>query len=80
MQQNVEQDTQTIKEMLRRLLGHESIDDDGDIYEAGLTSIMVLPLVSEIEESFGLTIPDDDFLDARTPRALSQMIHRLRGN
>ena len=57
MQQNVEQDIQTIKEMLCRLLGHDSIDDDGDIYEAGLTSIMVLPLVSEIEESFGLTIP-----------------------
>jgi acyl carrier protein len=81
MQQYVEQDLYTLKEMLRRLLGREeSVGDDEDIYEAGLTSIMVLPLLSEIEDAFGLTVPDADFLDTRTPRALAQMVQRLRTN
>ena len=80
MQQNAEQDIRTIKEILCRLLSQESIADDEDIHEAGLTSIMVLPLLSEIEDKFGLSIPDNEFLDAKTQRALAQMIQRLRGN
>jgi acyl carrier protein len=79
MQQYAEQDVQTIKEILGRLLNQENIADQDDIYEAGLTSIMVLPLLSEIEETFGLTVPDSEFLDARTPAALAEMVQRLRG-
>jgi acyl carrier protein len=79
MQQYAEQDVQTIKEILGRLLNQENIADQDDIYEAGLTSIMVLPLLSEIEETFGLTVPDNEFLDARTPAALAEMVQRLRG-
>ena len=74
-----EQDLGTLKEILCRLLSLESILEDQDIYQAGLTSIMVLPLLAEIEDTFQLTIPDADFLDARTPRALAQTIHQLRG-
>lgn len=73
-----EQDMHTIKEMLKRLLNHEDMGDDENIYEAGLSSIMVLPLLSEIEETFGLTIPDSEFLDAHTPRALAQVVQRVR--
>jgi acyl carrier protein len=80
MQQYAEQDIRTIKEILGRLLSQETIADRADIYEAGLTSIMVLPLLSEIEDTFGLTIPDNEFLDARTPAALAEMVQRLRGN
>jgi len=39
---------------------------------------MVLPLLAEIEDTFHLTVPDADFLNARTPRALAQMIQQLR--
>lgn len=80
MQQNAKQDIHTIKEILNQLLSQETIGDDEDIYEAGVTSIMVLPLLSEIEDKFGVTIPDNEFLDAKTPRALAQVIQRLRGN
>jgi acyl carrier protein len=75
-----EQDVETLKEILCRLLGRESIVEDEDIYEAGLTSIMVLPLLAEIEDTFKLTIPDADFLNARTPRTLAEIIHQLRDN
>jgi acyl carrier protein len=78
--ENAERALETIKEILCRLLSRDSIVDNEDIYEAGLTSIMVLPLLAEIEDTFQLTIPDDDFLQARTPLSLAQMIQRLRND
>ena len=80
MPRDAEEALKKIKEILHTLLAEQTIDDDDDMYEAGLTSIMVLPLLSEIEATFGLTVPDTEFLDARTPRALAQMVRRLRGN
>jgi acyl carrier protein len=74
-----EQDLGTLMEILGRFLNRTSIVEDEDIYHAGLTSIMVLPLLAEIEDTFQLTIPDAEFLNARTPRALAQMIQQLRG-
>jgi acyl carrier protein len=73
-------DLKKIKEILNQLLGQEAIGDDENFYEAGLTSIMVLPLLSEIETSFELKIPDPEFLDAHTPRDLAQLVQQLRGN
>jgi acyl carrier protein len=78
--ENAERDLEALKEILCRLLSRESIVEDEDIYQAGLTSIMVLPLLAEIEDAFQLTVPDADFLNARTPRALAQMIQQLRDN
>ena len=80
MQQYDEQDLSKIKEILNQLLSQETIGDDENIYEAGVTSIMVLPLLSEIEDKFGVTIPDSEFLDAKTPRSLAQVVQQLRGN
>jgi acyl carrier protein len=80
MQRSEEQYLSKTKEILQRLLNQENIRDDENIYEAGVTSIMVLPLLSEIEDTFGLTIPDSDFLNADTPRALAQLLKRLEGN
>jgi len=76
---DAEQEIGEIKQLLNTLLGGKTLDHDDDIYEAGLTSIMALPLLCEIENAFGLSISDNEFLDARTPRALAQMVHRLRG-
>jgi acyl carrier protein len=75
-----QQNLETVKEILCRLLSVEDISADEDIYQAGLTSIMVLPLLAEIEDKFQLTIPDNDFLNARTPMALAELVQRLRAN
>ena len=80
MRRDPQTDLEKIKEILRTLLAEQILNDDDDIYEAGLTSIMVLPLLSEMEQNFGLAIPDAEFLDAHTPRALAAMVQRLRGN
>jgi acetyltransferase-like isoleucine patch superfamily enzyme/acyl carrier protein len=73
-----ERDLQSVIEIAGRILNGERLTADEDLYEAGLTSIMVLPLLAALESAFQLTIPDADFLDARTPRAVVQMIQRLR--
>ncbi|HEX5424661.1 MAG TPA: acyl carrier protein [Candidatus Acidoferrales bacterium] len=73
-----QQDLQTVKKVICQILTLDDILPDDDLYQAGLTSVMVLPLLSELESSFQITIPDADFLDARTPLALAEMIHRRR--
>jgi acyl carrier protein len=77
---NAEQDLQRLTDILSRLLTLDTVAADEDIYRAGLTSIMVLPLLTELEDTFQLTIPDAEFLDARTPRDLARMIERLRAD
>lgn len=73
-------DLQMIAEILGRILDREStsIDVEEDMYQAGLTSIMVLPLLVELESSFQIMIPDAEFIEARTPSALARLIGQLR--
>ena len=54
-------------------------DPDADIYTAGLASTDALELLVELEEQFGVTIPDDMFIAARTSTALGEMVNTLRG-
>lgn len=59
---------------------HGEIDDlqpDQDIYEAGVSSAAALMLVMELETAWGVSIPDADFIAARTPRALHALLARL---
>jgi acyl carrier protein len=51
---------------------------DQDFYEAGVTSVMALPILLEIEDRFQVSIPDDEFVVARTPQAVAQLIAGLR--
>ena len=51
---------------------------ESDFYDAGVTSVMALPILIELETRFNVTIPDDQFISARTPRALCEIINRLK--
>jgi len=51
---------------------------ESDFYDAGVTSVMALPILIELETRFNVTIPDDQFISARTPRALYEIINRLK--
>jgi acyl carrier protein len=77
-----ERDLQVITEILSRLLNEESVsvNVDEDIYQAGLTSIMVLPLLVELEESFQVVIPDTQFMEARSARALARLVAQVRNS
>ncbi|KYF61062.1 acyl carrier protein [Sorangium cellulosum] len=54
-----------------------AIKPDDDIYDAGFSSIRALQLLTELEDGFGVTLPDDRFSVARTPRALCELIQEL---
>jgi acyl carrier protein len=71
-------DLGTIIEMISRAGGVTGLEPDQDFYAAGFTSVMALPLLMEMEEQFQVSIPDDRFIQARTARALHQVVADLK--
>jgi D-alanine--poly(phosphoribitol) ligase subunit 2 len=62
---------------IRDVTGVSQLQPDQDFYEAGVTSVQSLPLLLELEERFQVTIPDDQFVAARSARRLSEMIQDI---
>ena len=54
------------------------VQPDQDFYDAGFVSVNALPLLMELEDRFGVTIPDDRYINARTPRALNELVASLQ--
>jgi acyl carrier protein len=54
------------------------INPEEDYYDAGLSSINALELLMELESTFEISIPDDRFIKARTPKALNDLISDLK--
>lgn len=50
---------------------------DADLYDSGFTSMGALQLLVELESAFDVTIPDDQFITARSVRDLTGLIERL---
>ena len=60
-------------------VGHlDAIAPDAVIYEAGFSSVRVLELLLMLEQEFGISIPDGDFIAARTPRKIAELVQRLQ--
>lgn len=62
---------------IREVTGVSQVLPDQDFYDAGVTSVQALPLLLELEERFHVTIPDDQFVAARSARRLSEMIQGI---
>jgi acyl carrier protein len=54
------------------------IGPDDDIYGAGFSSINALQLLVELESALEVSIPDDEFINARSPRGLHAIVERSR--
>jgi acyl carrier protein len=54
------------------------IGPDDDIYDAGFSSINALQLLLELESAFEVSIPDEEFINTRSPRALHAVIGRMK--
>lgn len=74
----MDQDLETITAKIREVGKVSGVGPDDDFYAAGFSSINALELLLGLEETFGVSVPDDKFIEARTPRALLQMITQLR--
>ena len=55
----------------------QNIEPAEDFYEAGFSSINALQLLMELEATFDVTIPDDEFVTARTCSSLEALVSRL---
>lgn len=62
---------------IRDVTGVNLVQPDQDFYDAGVTSVQALPLLLELEDRFQVTIPDDQFVAARSARRLSEMIQNI---
>jgi acyl carrier protein len=64
--------------VIRDLGKLEVLHPDQDFYEAGFTSVRSLDLLLELEDRFGVSIPDDRFISMRTARGLQGLLGELR--
>jgi acetyltransferase-like isoleucine patch superfamily enzyme/acyl carrier protein len=71
---------QEVTEVICSVVGIPRLEPDENFYDAGVTSIMVLPLLAEVEDKFQVSIPQEAFLNARTCRSLSVQIADLIGD
>lgn len=56
----------------------EGITADEDFYDAGFTSLKSLQLLVQLESEWGIGIPDEEFILARSARSLSELVARLK--
>jgi acyl carrier protein len=53
-------------------------DAQADLYlDLGMASVHALQLLTELEDRFGVQIPDDDFVEATSIEKLTALIQRL---
>ena len=56
----------------------KGLEPDEDFYDAGISSVMSLPILLDLEDRYGVSLPDDRFISARSPRALAEIIADLK--
>ena len=55
-----------------------SINADEDFYDAGFTSLRSLQLLLQLEDEWNISIPDDQFIIARSARSFDELVTRLK--
>jgi len=65
-------------QLISQVGGVNSVTPEASIYDAGFSSVRVLELLLALEQEFGVSIPDKDFMTARTPQEIWVLIERLQ--
>jgi acyl carrier protein len=68
----------SVMEIITRIGNLKDLVPDQDFYDSGFTSVMALPLLLELEDRFQITIPDDVFIAARSPRAIAGIVKTFK--
>ncbi|WP_102922843.1 type I polyketide synthase [Streptomyces noursei] len=66
--------TEQVARLVRGALGREDMPLDGDIFEFGGDSLLIVRLLSDIREQFSAEVPLADVLGEPTPRALARCV------
>jgi acyl carrier protein len=75
----------TLKSELRQLLTvlaslPEGFDETADLYsDLGVASIKAMELLLVLEERYGVSVPDEDFIEATSLERLAVMMRGLKG-
>lgn len=56
----------------------DELAPDQDIYRAGISSLKGMDIMLDLESEFGVSVPDDQFVQARTPEALLTLVRGLQ--
>ena len=64
--------------LVRETGGIGDIAPDEDFYDAGFTSLRSLELLLQLEAEWDVSIPDEEFIAARSVRSLGELIARLK--
>jgi len=67
-----------VAELVARIANISAPAPQDDMYAAGLASTDALELLVELEDAFGISIPDDRFIEARTVGQLAAVVNELR--
>ena len=70
-------DLKRIIELVQTTGKIENVSASEDFYEAGFSSINALQLLMDLEAAFDVTIPDDEFVAARTCESLHGLVSKL---
>lgn len=72
-------DVEKTLNIVRAVGGVPDLGPDDDIYDVGgIASINAALLLTDLEEAYGVTLEDDQFMAARTPRDLHQLVTSQR--
>jgi len=71
-------DVQRIVEIIKGAGELETLDAGQDFYKAGIDSMKAMDVMLQLETDFGVTIPDERFIQARTADALASLVDALR--
>ena len=68
-----------VREILASVTGHPGdVSSDADLYlDLGIASVHALQLLTDLEEQFGVSVPDRDFVEATSVAKLTAMMSRL---
>lgn len=67
-----------IIQLISQVGGIESVEPNEGFYDTGFSSVRALELLLSLEEEFGVQIPDKEFIAARTPSDVADLIERLQ--
>ncbi|MEV5880545.1 beta-ketoacyl synthase N-terminal-like domain-containing protein [Streptomyces sp. NPDC052101] len=68
--------TEQVLRLIRDALGSAEIPADGDIFEFGGDSLLIVRLLSNVRELYAIEVPLADVLVEATPRALAALVGR----
>lgn len=71
-------EAQKISEIVQRLGNIAQLAPDQDYFDAGLKSIQALELLAELEATFEVTLPDEEYAKVRNVDGLASLITTAR--